>query len=234
MKDSNEYENYFSSRNINFDFYKNQPLSPYILKIIKSENPKNILDFGCGYGQTLSEISKIGEYKLIGYDIEPDAITHAKNSGLDIIDGNLTRLTDIKWKFDLIIMSHVLEHMPKSEIISTLNHIKNLLSKNGKLLVVVPNAQSNTGCYWAYEDFTHHTLFTAGSLLYVLRQAGFSNIELIDKDCLLGINIIKRLLRKSGLAIYKAKIKFWNKVTASSFHQPSPVVFSYEIKMLAS
>ena len=37
--------------------------------------------------------------------------------------------------------------------------------------------QLNTDCYWAYEDFTHYTLFIAGSLLYVLREAGFTNIE---------------------------------------------------------
>lgn len=42
---------------------------------------------------------------------------------------------------------------------------------------MMPNAQSNTDCYWAYEDFTHYTLFIAGSLLYVLREAGFTNIE---------------------------------------------------------
>ncbi len=51
----------------------------------------------------------------------------------------------------------------------------------------MPNAQSHTGCYWAYEDFTHNTLFTAGSLLYVLKMAGFAHIEIIDKDALVGV-----------------------------------------------
>jgi len=32
---------------------------------------------------------------------------------------------------------------------------------------------------------------------------------------------------------YKFKIDFWNKVTASYFHEPSPKIFSYEIKVMA-
>ena len=62
---------------------------------------------------------------------------------------------------DVIIMSHVLEHFPKDNIIPTLKKAYNILNPNGKLIVSVPNAQSNTGSYWAYEDFTHSTLFTS-------------------------------------------------------------------------
>ena len=72
--------------------------------------------------------------------------------------------------------------MPKHEIIPLLIKVRSLLTQSGSLLVMVPNAQSNTGSYWAYEDFTHHTLFTAGSLYFVLRQAGFDSVEFVDPD----------------------------------------------------
>lgn len=51
-------------------------------------------------------------------------------------------------------MSHVLEHVEKPLIISTLFTSRKHLFKqqNGALLVKVPNAQSNTGCYCAFED----------------------------------------------------------------------------------
>ena len=107
------------------------------------------------------------------------------------------------------------------------------LKENGRLFIAVPNAQSNTGCYWRYEDFTHHTLFTAGSLLFVLRQAGYSKMQIYDKDCLLGLDGWKKIIRKILLSLYRSNNKFWNKVTASSYHSPSPVVNSYEIKMIA-
>ncbi|MBL0306338.1 MAG: hypothetical protein IPQ25_09965 [Chitinophagaceae bacterium] len=80
-------------------------------------------------------------------------------------------------------MSHVLEHIEKEKIIDTLIHIrKNLLKKGGVFLLMVPNAQSYTGAYWRYEDFTHNIMFTAGSCIYVLKAAGFENIEFIDPD----------------------------------------------------
>lgn len=139
-----------------------------------------------------------------------------------------------KEKFDLIITTHVLEHIPKDKVIEVLTHFKkHVLKENGKIFVAVPNAQSHTGCYWAYEDFTHHTLFTAGSLIYVLKMAGFDNVKIIDKDAMAGSNGIKRLIRKLFLRIYAAKLKFWNRMTNSAFHAPSPQVFSYEVKVLA-
>lgn len=61
---------------------------------------------------------------------------------------------------------------------------------------MVPNAQSNTNCYWAYEDFTHNYLFTAGSFLFVLREAGFTNIEFVDIDGMSGQKEFKVILKK--------------------------------------
>lgn len=137
-------------------------------------------------------------------------------------------------KFDVIILSHIIEHIPKSEIISTLAFIKNeFLVKNGKLLIAVPNAQSNTDCYWAYEDWTHTTLFTSGSIYYVLKAAGFEKIKFLDIDCTLGSSKIKSIIRKFFLKVYKINKNFWNKITCSAYHQPSPQIFSYEIKVKA-
>ncbi|MBK7370676.1 MAG: hypothetical protein IPJ09_04415 [Saprospiraceae bacterium] len=68
-------------------------------------------------------------------------------------------------------MSHVLEHIEKINIIDTLITIKSyLLAESGSFVVMVPNAQSVTGAYWMYEDFTHTTLFTSGSIYYVLKS----------------------------------------------------------------
>lgn len=115
-----------------------------------------------------------------------------------------------------------------------LQYFKNsILNKNGQIYISVPNAQSNTGCYWAYEDFTHETLYTSGSLFYVLKMAGFNQIEFLDIDGLENTKGIKKAIKKVLLEIYKQNIKFWNKITSSSFHQPSPQCFCYEIKVLA-
>lgn len=86
---------------------------------------------------------------------------------------------------------------------------------------------------WAYEDFTHNTIFTAGSLCFVLKSAGFESIEFLDPDGLESSRPIVKWLRKFFMFVHKANIIFWNRVTNSSFHCPSPQIFTYELKALA-
>jgi len=131
-------------------------------------------------------------------------------------------------------MSHVLEHIPKDQTISTLSAIRSMLSDVGHFIVMVPNAQSATGVYWRYEDFTHHLLFTAGSLRYALLSAGFEKIEFPDQKCLKGLSTFGKIKRHLMLQLYEWKVNFWNRATASSFHKPSPRIFSFEVKAKAS
>lgn len=227
---------YFKNRHIAPEFYKDFTIPPYLLKVLPKDLDIRILDIGCGFGQMLSALGKVGYKNLVGIDISDEAVSSCIDRNLkvikiyDIID-YATSYT--KEKFDFIIMSHVLEHIDKDKIIKSLIAIReNLLTKNGQMVVMVPNAQANTGCYWAYEDFTHTTLFTAGSLYYVLKAAGFESITLLDPDCTEHLSLLKKLVKKFLLKIYILRINFWNRVTSSSYHQPSRQVFSFELRVL--
>ena len=233
MAVDNNYSNYFANRGVSAATYDTFTLPKYLIDVFDKDVDVSILDFGCGFGQNLKALYHIGFNDLTGYDIEPNAIKFCIENNINVIDGRAVNLKAVSKRFDFIIATHVLEHIPKNLIIETLRELRNLLSDNGKIFVAVPNAQSNTSCYWRYEDFTHTTLFTAGSLFYVLREAGYTDIELRDKDCLAGLLGFKRVFKKLLLKTYRANNTFWNRVTSSSYHQPSPVVNSYEIKMLA-
>ena len=226
--------NYFRDRNISPTSYSDYKIPLHLKRVLPKDKEKLILDFGCGFGQVLQALTNDGYNNVYGYDIEPDAITHCKNSGFTMLDGTQDALETISSKYDFIIISHVLEHIPKQEIIPQLIKLRSMLAAEGELYVAVPNAQSNTGAYWAYEDFTHHTLFTAGSLFFVLKQAGFKKVQFIDPNCLEDCNSqITRIIRRMLIGIYKLNFTFWNLVTNSSFHKPSPIIFSYEVKVLA-
>jgi len=225
---NSDFNNYFASRGVSPDYYENNRLPAYYEQILPANKHASILDFGCGFGQIMRALQSRGYTNVKGYDIEPAAVNHCRSSGLDV---SVSQPKNDR--FDLIILSHVLEHIDKKQIISQLRTIKSMLNNGGALFLCVPNAQSNTGCYWAYEDFTHNTLFTAGSLLYVLQQAEFEPIEFIDVDCVSGVSLLKKLAKKILLYMYISNFRFWNKVTNSSFHSPSPQIFSYEIKALA-
>lgn len=235
--DNNIKNNYFSSRNITQNFYEDFSLPKYLQDVLPVEKDVKILDIGCGLGQMLIALKKLGYNNLEGIDISQEAILFCREQGLNV--HNVRDITiyaeTIKTKYDFIIMSHVLEHIEKSNIINTLKEIKNRLLKNGgKFCIMVPNAQSNTNCYWAYEDFTHTTLFTAGSLMYVLKEAGFNSIKFLDPKGTESSRFIIRFIKNVLLFFYAANKSFWNKITSSSFHKPSPVIYTYELKVLAT
>lgn len=176
-----------------------------------------------------------GYTNVKGIDICYESIDHCKSIGFDVelIKNICDYSVSHKNMYQIIIMSHVLEHIDKNKIIETLTSINNMLTDGGKLIIMVPNAQSYTGSYWAYEDFTHTTLFTSGSLLYVLKAAGFKNIKFLDVKCVEGLSLPKKFFRLLFLWVYKAKNKFWYLVTNSSHHRSSIQIFSYEIKASA-
>lgn len=233
MVDDKKYSSYFSSRGVNPDMYDNVVLPNWLSQELKTDKNASILELGCGYGQNLRAFMKAGYKNIKGIDISDEAVSFCREKGLPVIHKDV--LDYDGERFDLVYMSHVLEHLDKNQIIPMLKHIReNLLSpRGGRLCIAVPNAQSNTDCYWMYEDFTHNTLFTAGSLLYVLREAGYTDIRFIDADGLCSSKGIKKIIRKLLLKFYCKNKKFWNKVTGSAYHAPSPVIFTWEIKCIA-
>jgi SAM-dependent methyltransferase len=225
---------YFDLRNISTHDHEDYKLPFYLEKIIINFSlTSRILDYGCGFGQTLNALKQRGFNNICGADIDEKALEFSGKIHQIYDCREIGWDNELKNGFDLIIMSHVLEHFPKEEMVSRLAKIRQLLKDDGKIVIMVPNAQSNTGAYWAYEDFTHHYLFTSGSIYYVLKASGFSKIIFIDTDCTEGLEFTKKILRKVFLSLYRLNFSFWNRITTSSFHRPSPQIFSYEIKVCA-
>jgi predicted TPR repeat methyltransferase len=230
------YDDYFNNRNISKNNYTDSPLQKYLMQVLPNDKMIKILDIGCGLGQTLNALKNNGYNNIKGIDISADAIAQCRSNGhdVDLISDIISFCKNNRNKFDFIIMSHVLEHIPKHKIIDTLKVInKKILKREGLLCIMVPNAQSNTDCYWAYEDFTHTVLFTSGSIYYVLREAGFSKVKYLDINGLDETKIYYKIFKHILLKIYKANKRLWNRVTSSSYHEPSPQIYTYEIKVLA-
>ena len=157
------YLSYFNLQNVNEEFYINYKIPRYLLEVLPENRDVSILDIGCGLGSLIRELKIIGYLSVKGIDLSDQAIDYCLKQGFDVQKSSIAEYAkSCKFKFDFIVMSHVLEHLEKDEIINTLKQIReNLLKESGKLCLMVPNAQSNTGSYWAYEDFTHTTLFTS-------------------------------------------------------------------------
>ena len=230
----NEYSKYFELRNVNSDYYSGYMLPGYLKTVLPKNKQAEILDIGCGFGSFMFELRKLGYTSVKGIDVSDQAVNFALSQKLDVTNSSIKEFSSNSSSYNFIYMSHVLEHLNKDEIIETLEIIRTkLLKPGGKLCIAVPNAQSHTGAYWAYEDFTHNTLFTSGSLYYVLKAAGFNSISFLDPDGTGDSKLPFSLIKKIFLKIYKINFHFWNKVTSSSFHKLSPAIFTYELKVLA-
>lgn len=226
-------EKYFQLRNVNPNEFISIPDS--IKNALPIDKKARILDIGCGLGSFMVFLKNEGYENVYGIDISDEAYLQGQKNNLKV-----SKIEDIlnfnpEEKFDFFYMNHVLEHIEKDKIIPTLTHIyENLLTPTSKGLVIVPNAQSNTGSYWAFEDFTHSTLFTSGSLLYVLKSAGFCDVIFLDRYGYESSSFIIKNFKKIALSVYRFNKSFWNRITASSYHKPSPEIFTFEIKALIS
>jgi SAM-dependent methyltransferase len=229
--------NYFELRNVPVETFAGYTIPGWLsAELAGIGRETRILDFGCGWGQLITALKQSGFGSAAGADIEPAALAHCRDKGHVVYD---LRSPDefydgLRGTFDLIVSMHVLEHIPKADVITELRRLRELLTPSGRLVVAVPNAQSFTGPYWAYEDFTHQTLYTTGSISFVLRAAGFREVRFLDVQCTAGIGPIARLCRRVTWRLYDAWYRSMCRLMASWTHIGSPNIYSYEIKVVAT
>ncbi len=140
---------------------------------------QKVLDFGCGEGWLLLELAKEFPSSIFqGFDPSPGARSgslKAQRLGLK----NLT-ISDQKPNdapYDLIIASHVVEHLLNFDLIDCWN---SLLSENGLLYIEVPNslqyATHERLEFLYYFDRIHVNHFTPQSLVRLLAAHGFGSV----------------------------------------------------------
>jgi SAM-dependent methyltransferase len=142
-------------------------------KFIKDINPQTrVCDFGCGGGYLLNNLDC---KEKIGIEPNPVARVEAKNTGINKIYANIKEcLKYHKYKIDLIISNHALEHTtcPLEEI----KNLKLLLAKRGRIHFVVP-CENISYLYNPAKDKNYHLYswspMTLGNLF---NEAGYKVI----------------------------------------------------------
>ncbi|MCI0427653.1 MAG: class I SAM-dependent methyltransferase [Nitrospiraceae bacterium] len=135
-----------------------------------------VLDVGCGTGGNLKALQDQG-WHVSGIEISEIAAAHAQAlTGGQIHTGTLETHPFAPQTFDLILMSHSLEHLPSPA--DALHRVYTLLNDNGLLVVSVPNVRSLEamlfGRDWFHWDPPRHFYhFGRSTLTQLLAQAGF-------------------------------------------------------------
>jgi 2-polyprenyl-3-methyl-5-hydroxy-6-metoxy-1,4-benzoquinol methylase len=117
-----------------------------------------MLDIGCGTGGLIRTFSALAPgWRLAGHDLD----SRHRESVLRIrgVERYYTGpVADIRDRFDLITMQHVLEHIP--DPVDLLRHVRELLNPGGLLFVQVPNALDNPFDLMVVDHASHYTTDT--------------------------------------------------------------------------
>lgn len=189
-----------------------------LIKKYATEKPK-ILDYGCGTGDFLNYL-KQKKYEVEGFEPTLKAKEIASKKGLEIhSDKDL-----INGKFDVITLFHVLEHV--EDINFLIENLKQKLSKNGILIIAVPNHESKDAKiykkYWAAWDVPRHIWhFSKRSLTRKIKSYSFKLIKIkplffdaiyismISEKYKQG-NLIKGIINGFYANIHALKTKSWS------------------------
>lgn len=146
-----------------------------MMRIPASETGR-ILDVGCGGGEFLRRMRKAG-WDVVG--VEPDlkaAARLAAQEGFPVYESLERLIQEPEWKFDVIVLNHVIEHLP--DPVGVLGLLRGLLATGGRVLLTTPNASSLGarlfGEFWrGLEPPRHFNVFTPDSMRQALGYAGF-------------------------------------------------------------
>ena len=160
-----------------------------------------ILEIGPGFGAMLKLLSgERGYADVHAVDISPEVVQLCNEivpNSTELTANTAAFLADHPCRYDLVLMFHVLEHVPKQEVLSLLKAARGALRPGGKLVAEVPNiAHPLTGPYHRYHDFTHTAGYTDQSLGFILRTAGFASVRVYP--CKVPPTSLPRLVQRAS------------------------------------
>ncbi len=152
----------------------------------ESLKTKRMLDIGCATGGLLAEFISRG-WEATGVELSESAVKFDRRMGFDVIQGTVEDGKFPDGHFDLVTMTHVIEHLPNPT--ATLKEISRILKPGGFLFIRTPNAESLprliTGKKW-FEDHDHLFFFGNRSLNSLLNKCNFMELGV---KCYVGIDI---------------------------------------------
>jgi 2-polyprenyl-3-methyl-5-hydroxy-6-metoxy-1,4-benzoquinol methylase len=185
---SNEFDNYLTQHfdhvgGANRSVWRAESLRANYLQLFRGlKQDAAVLEIGPGNGELLGIMrDEAGLTRASAIDLSPEVVKHCNErfGGITLlVDDSKAFLDRSVASFDVIILLHVLEHVPKPETLAFLRAIHGALRPGGQVVIEVPNmANPLVGLTSRYADFTHEVGFTEASLSQVLRMASFPDIS---------------------------------------------------------
>lgn len=138
-----------------------------------------LLEIGCGGGWNLIPFLERG-HDAEGCDYDDNYIQAGRDRGLSIHRGSIDEMITTGRTYDIVILSHVLEHM--LDPVRELGKIAGLLASSGWLYVEVPSLFAVTTQLPRYWQTAHTYSFVPDTLRRLMQSAGFR--EIVSNDAI--------------------------------------------------
>ncbi len=136
---------------------------------------RTLLDVGCGYGRYLRMLTGHG-FDATGVDISEQLVAQGRGAGLNCM--TLEEFARTSTSFDVILMSHVIEHFPPAELLRFLDSYLDRLRPGGWLIVATPLMSP-----YFYDDFDHVRPFHPVGLDMVFGERA-AQVQYQSRNCL--------------------------------------------------
>jgi len=134
---------------------------------------QRVVEVGCGPGGILHWFAERGA-DVTGCDLDPEIVAYGQQQGLQIVSGDMDMMLKADRRFDIMVLSHVLEHVPSP--VDFLLRARRMLKTSGCLYVEVPGLNDPRANLTRLVQIVHLYYFTLDTIKICLRRAGF-NLE---------------------------------------------------------
>jgi 2-polyprenyl-3-methyl-5-hydroxy-6-metoxy-1,4-benzoquinol methylase len=173
----------------------------YILRQLKPDQDKRILEIGCGTGQLSAMLAGEKSSSVLGVDLCVPFIAEAKskfqgsNLDYDVVDFNQVTVEEFLAKhghFDAVVGNGILHHLVQ-DLDNALETIKRLVKPGGKIVFLEPNLW-NPYCFLIFSFAPLRKLaklepdemaFTRTAIYRRLLHLNFQNVKVVSRDFLL-------------------------------------------------
>lgn len=162
-----------------------------------------LLELGCGSGQMLKRMQEMG-WQVEGVDFDSTAVENARSKGLQVRFGSLEAQSYPDKHFDVIVMSHLIEHV--HDPLRLLRESHRILKPGGQVVLVTPNNESLghrlfKEAWRGLEVPRHLYLFSLRALQELFQKARFKvkNVKITVRNAR-GIYLASRSMQKAARA----------------------------------
>jgi len=161
-------------------------------RLVAPVRPGIALDVGCGSGGNTAVLRDLG-WQVTGLEYSPAAAELARARGLDIVQGDATRLPFPDESFDLVISTDMWEHVEDHQAVA--RETARVVRSGGRVLVAVPGSMK----LWSGHDLAlgHVRRYEKDTLRALIEGAGLEIVDLHSWNVLLRPVAMMRRRRSS-------------------------------------